>query len=167
MDFSSLPKATNIAESSSDDDGKILDSTVSVGMLTRFIAPRKARTSTRRSAIFGFYEPEVGLVHRDTDTATGVPHDSFRCYKCRGHVYRNKTTKDKSSGSGLRVHASRCYGTEAVQAAMRTNDLEGTRTSVKEASDKRQGTLTGMLKKLVDKGKEVYSTIALTKAEVR
>ncbi|KAF8994850.1 hypothetical protein BDZ89DRAFT_972040 [Hymenopellis radicata] len=135
--------------------------------LTDIAAQRKSRTSTRRSAIFGFYEPDVRVVQRDTDTAKEVPHDAFRCYKCRGFVYRNRTTQDKSSGSELKNHANKCFGVEAVKAAMTSKDLEGTRKSVQKAQQERQTTLTGLLHKLVDKAKEVYSTIALTKAEVQ
>ncbi|KAF9046075.1 hypothetical protein BDZ89DRAFT_942339, partial [Hymenopellis radicata] len=118
-----------------------------------------------RSAIFGFYEPDIGLVYCDTDAGKQVPHDSFRCYKCRGWVYRNRTTQDRSSGSGLRTHANKCFSVEAVKAAMASKDLDGTRKSIQQAQQERQTTLTDLLSKLVDRGKEIYATISLIKAE--
>ncbi|KAF9019903.1 hypothetical protein BDZ89DRAFT_900071, partial [Hymenopellis radicata] len=110
------------------------------------------------SPIYGFYDPDFKIVNRDTLTAKDVPHEAWKCELCGKKVYRNLTTKDKSSGHGLRLHAEKCFGVESVKAAFETRDLKATRDMVKKAGKKKQGVLTGMLqdrgfKKLMKTGR--------------
>ncbi|KAF9004430.1 hypothetical protein BDZ89DRAFT_967071, partial [Hymenopellis radicata] len=119
------------------------------------------------SPLYGFYEPDVKIIRKDTDRGKDVPHETFKCCKCGTRVYRNTTTKDKSSTSGLRSHAESCFGVEAVKAARESNDLDATRDLVKKAVKHKQGVLTGLFKSLIHKGKEIYSTMPLTNAETR
>ncbi|KAF9020042.1 hypothetical protein BDZ89DRAFT_903697, partial [Hymenopellis radicata] len=86
---------------------------------------------------------------------------------CGKNVYRNLTSKDKSSGHGLRLHAEKCFGVEAVKAAFEGADLQATREMVKKAGKKKQGVLTSMLQGIIAKGKEIYATMPLSNAETR
>ncbi|KAF9010991.1 hypothetical protein BDZ89DRAFT_964168, partial [Hymenopellis radicata] len=119
------------------------------------------------SPMYGFYHPEPKIVYKDTDRAKNVPHEMFKCALCGHRVSRNMTTQDKSSTSGLRLHAEGCFGVEAVRAAKEGNDLKATRELVNKAGKQKQGVLTGLFKSLASKAKAVFSTIPLTTAETR
>ncbi|KAF8992026.1 hypothetical protein BDZ89DRAFT_973591 [Hymenopellis radicata] len=128
---------------------------------------RLKKTRNLRSPIYGFYAADAKIVDRDTQTAKDVPHEAWKCELCGKNVYRNLTSKDKSSGHGLRLHAEKCFGVEAVKAAFEGADLKATREMVKKAGKKKQGVLTSMLQGIIAKGKEIYATMPLSNAETR
>ncbi|KAF9047975.1 hypothetical protein BDZ89DRAFT_941428 [Hymenopellis radicata] len=127
----------------------------------------KKKYTTRHSALYGFFLPDVKIIQKDSTTAKAVDHEGFTCAACGYLVTRNLTTKDKSSGKALRVHAEKCFGPEAVKAALESNNLEGTRELVEKTGGKRQGLLTQMISGLKKASKVIYSAMPLSKAETR
>ncbi|KAF9014406.1 hypothetical protein BDZ89DRAFT_1023433, partial [Hymenopellis radicata] len=98
--------------------------------------------------MYGFYHKDSKIKYKDTERGKHIPHEMFKCCMCETWVGRNMTTQDKSSTSGLRLHAEGCYGVEAVRAAREGNDLDATRDLVKKAGKQKQGVLTGLFKRL-------------------
>jgi hypothetical protein len=77
-----------------------------------------------------------------------------RCRGKNGHeVRRFLDTGDAKSTSGLRRHAKKCWGTDAVEAADATQDLESAR-NVLAKSKFRDGSITAQFQRI---GKNVVS----------
>lgn len=165
MNLSELPTATNIADEESDEACTCIY--IHRGSLVLRLFAARPKPRNLRAAVYGFYEVDIKVVNKKTDAGDKVPHEAFTCERCGKQIYRNLTTKDKSSSGGLRTHAERCYGVEAVQAAYESADLTKTRDAVQKVGKKKQSVLTSMLTGLVAKGKELYSTMPLSKAETR
>lgn len=95
----------------------------------------------------------------------------FECAagKCRGKngwdVRRYLDTGDAKSTSGLRRHAKKCWGDEAVEAADSTQDLESARV-VLARTKLRDGTITAEFER-IGKEKVTYSHRQHTSTESR
>ena len=79
--------------------------------------------------------------------------------KCRGKngrdVRRFQDTGDAKSTSGLRRHAKNCWGSDAVEAADGTKDLESARLVLMKTK-LRDGSITAKFERIA-KGKVTYS----------
>ena len=95
----------------------------------------------------------------------------FECAagKCRGKngrdVRRYLDTGDAKSTSGLRRHAKKCWGDEAVEAADSTQDLESARV-VLARTKLHDGTITAEFER-IGKEKVTYSHCQHTSTESR
>jgi hypothetical protein len=72
---------------------------------------------------------------------------------------------DKKSTSNLRQHAKICWGSEAVEAADNTRDVDAAR-EILSKSKLRDGSITAEFKRIA-KGKLTFSTRQHTTAEAR
>lgn len=89
--------------------------------------------------------------------------------RCRGKngrdVRRFLDTGDAKSTSGLRRHAKKCWGTDAVEAADGTQDLESARTVLAKTKF-RDGSITTQFQRIA-KGKATFSHRQHTTTEAR
>lgn len=96
----------------------------------------------------------------------------FECAagRCRGKngrdVRRFLDTGDAKSTSGLRRHAKKCWGDEAVEAADATKDLDSARL-VLTKTKLRDGTITAQFERIAGKEKITYSHRQHTSTEAR
>ena len=79
---------------------------------------------TWRSPIYTFFKPDVTLQYHE-----GRPYHFFACAaeKCKlrvGGVWRFQDSKDKSSTANLKHHAIRCFGEDAVNAALTSKKVQ-------------------------------------------
>lgn len=95
----------------------------------------------------------------------------FECIagRCRGrngrHVYRYLDKGDANSTSNLLRHAKICWGTEAVEAATATRDLNAAR-DVLSKTKMRDGTILAEFQ-CISKDKVTYRHTQHTKSEAR
>jgi len=95
----------------------------------------------------------------------------FECAaaRCRGKssrdVRRFLDTSDAKSTSGLRRHAKRCWGDEAVEAADGTKDLESARTVLLKTK-LRDGSISAQFERS-GRGKVTFSHRQHTTTEAR
>ena len=89
--------------------------------------------------------------------------------KCRGKngrdVRRFQDTGDAKSTSGLRRHAKNCWGSDAVEAADGTKDLESARLVLMKTK-LRDSSITAQFERIA-KGKVTYSHRQHTTMEAR
>ena len=89
--------------------------------------------------------------------------------KCRGKngrdVWRFQDTGDAKSTSGLRRHAKNCWGSDAMEAADGTKDLESARLVLMKTK-LQDGSITAQFERIT-KGKVTYSHCQHTMMEAR
>ena len=96
----------------------------------------------------------------------------FECAagRCRGKngrdVRRFLDTGDAKSTSGLRRHAKKCWGDDAVEAADGTQDLESA-CVVLAKTKLRDGSITAEFEHMIGKGKVTFSHRQHTSTEAR
>lgn len=134
---------------------------------TELIASRSERLSKEwTSPIYVFYRKEPRVDH-----VKGRRIHVFECAagKCRGKngrdVRRYLDTCDAKSTSSLRRHAKKCWGSEAVEAADGTKDLESARLVLMKTK-LRDGSITAQFEHIA-KGKVTFSHRQHTTTEVR
>lgn len=121
-----------------------------------------------RSPIYAFFRPEVEINYvggrRVHDFSCGAKH-------CKGKgknprlVHRYLDTGDKKSTSGLRRHASICWGEEIVKEAAEAKDIASARDALKGGLQ-RDGSITAVFER-TGKGKVTYAYRPHTKTETR
>ncbi|KAJ3966678.1 hypothetical protein EV361DRAFT_551238 [Lentinula raphanica] len=109
---------------------------------THRMCPEKD-VARRKSSIYAFFnaEPEIEF------KKDGISPDYlvFRCSQCATKVKQGINTSDKGSTGNLSVHAKKCWGDDAVNAA-KESTLDKARAAVKTFGKKSQGKLTAALK---------------------
>jgi hypothetical protein len=70
-----------------------------------------------RSAVYGFFKPKI-LIGYDN----GRKYHFFQCAakRCKGKVrgvHRYQDSQDRAATSNLKAHATKCFGSDAVDAA--------------------------------------------------
>jgi len=73
---------------------------------------------TWHSPIYSFFKPDISFQYCE-----GRPCHAFTCAapKCKGRthvVHRYQDSKDKASTANLKHHALRCFGEDAINAAI-------------------------------------------------
>ena len=118
------------------------------------------------SPIYVFFRKEPRVEH-----VNGRRLHVFECAagKCRGKngrdVRRFLDTADAKSTSGLRRHAKKCWGSEAVGAADDSRDLDSARL-VLAKTKLRDGSITAQFERIA-KGKVTFSHRQHTSTEAR
>ncbi|KAF6759529.1 hypothetical protein DFP72DRAFT_789780, partial [Ephemerocybe angulata] len=116
--------------------------------------------------VYAFFKSDPVFQHID-----GRPCHVFTCAAahCRNPtntVRRYLDTKDSNSTSGLRKHAEKCWGAEALKAAQSAADANTVRSSGILASGSFSGAIDKIFERL-GKGRVTYSHRAHTKVESR
>ncbi|KAF8328311.1 hypothetical protein F5887DRAFT_897991, partial [Amanita rubescens] len=112
------------------------------------------------SPVYAFYLP-IPKIGRDGRR----PFHDFVCANkgCTKRIRRYLDKRDTNSTGNLKKHAERCWKPEVVQETFDANNLKEAREVIATVRD---GTITSHFERS-GKGKETYSNVQLTKAEIR
>ncbi|KAF8337845.1 hypothetical protein F5887DRAFT_890305, partial [Amanita rubescens] len=114
--------------------------------------------------VYAFYlpEPEIGYDRSGVDRR---PFHDFVCANkgCNKRIRRYLDKGDAKATGNLGKHAKRCWKSNVVDAAFEANGLKEAREVIAGVRD---GTITSHFER-TGQGKETYSNVQLTKAEMR